>query len=144
MEISIVLSETIAVVGASNNPEKFGYKVVQALKEVGAKIYPVNPKAKEILGLRTYEKLSEIEAEVGTVVFIVPPAVAFEVMNEVVSLGIKRAWFQPGSESKMSEAFCKMNDVEYEMSKCIIVEANKVSITSQNTMQKSNLNARFN
>ena len=132
MDIEVVLKEPIAVVGASNHPEKYGYKVVLALKEAGAQIYPVNLKEKTILGLEAHERLSDIKAELGTVVFIVPPAVAFEVMNEVVSLGIKRAWFQPGSESKMSEAFCKMNGVECEMTKCIMVEAKKFRNLTQN------------
>ena len=126
MDIDIVLTESVAVVGASNHPEKYGYKVVQTLKEAGTEVFPVNLKVKEILGLPVYEKLSDIKSEIGTVVFVVPPAVAFEVMNEVVSLGIKRAWFQPGSESKMSEAFCKMNNVECEMSKCILIETKKL------------------
>ena len=52
--------QSVAIVGASENPRKLGYQVLSNLIESGFKgrIYPINPKAKEILGLKCYAYVS--------------------------------------------------------------------------------------
>ena len=60
---------SIAVVGASSDPEKIGYQIVLNLKDGGykGKIFPVNPKAKEILGFRVYPDVAAIGEKIDTV-----------------------------------------------------------------------------
>src|SRR5690348_10684239 len=64
-------SKTIAVVGASKNPEKEAYSVPRYLKEHGYRIVPVNPTATEIMGERAYPSLLELPEEVGRAVDVV-------------------------------------------------------------------------
>ncbi len=77
--------ENIAVVGASNNPGKAGYVILQNLINMGypGKIFPVNNKDEKILGLTTYRKLSEIPEKVELVVLITPSQLIFEIMDDL-------------------------------------------------------------
>ena len=67
---------TVAVIGASTNPEKLGYAVLENLVSGGyvqtGTVFPVNPKAEEILGLTTYPSVQEIPEAVDLAVIVIP------------------------------------------------------------------------
>lgn len=67
---------TVAVIGASTNPKKLGYAVLENLVVGGyaqvGKIYPVNPTAKEILGLQAYPSVQEIPGSIDLAVIVIP------------------------------------------------------------------------
>lgn len=88
-----------AVVGASRNPDKYGYQVCRELKGAGYGVYPVNPSSREILGDECYPSLTSLPVKPDVVDFVVPPAVTEKVVRECVSLGVDKVWMQPGSES---------------------------------------------
>lgn len=88
-----------AVVGVSNNPEKFGNKVYFQLKKVGYKVYAINPKLNEIDGDPCYPTLSSLPTVPDVINVVVPPKATEEIMDECARLGIQRVWMQPGSES---------------------------------------------
>ena len=98
-----------AVVGATDNTEKFGYKIFKNLKDRGFEVYPVNPKLKELDGTPVYPTLSDIPMKVDVVDFVVPPAVTEEILKECNKLGLKRIWLQPGSESQDAIQYCTDN-----------------------------------
>jgi len=111
-----------AVVGASRNPEKYGYKVHRDLKEAGYKVYPVNPNADEILGDKCYPKLESLPVKPDVVNLVVPPRITEEVVKECKSLGIEKVWMQPGSESEKAVKFCKENGIEVVYGVCVMIE----------------------
>lgn len=110
-----------AVVGASNNPEKYGHKVLADLKNSGYKVVPINPNENEILELKAYKNLSEFEGSFDVVVFVVPPAVTEKILKEILELGIKNVWMQPGSESKKAIEFCNKNNINLIQNACIMI-----------------------
>jgi predicted CoA-binding protein len=116
---------TIAVVGATTNPEKWGYKVYKALKEHFPSVYPVNPKYKKILGERCYQDLESLPDKPDVVITVVPPKVTDGVVRECRRLGIKMVWMQPGSESRESIGFCGENGIECMHSACFVVDGLK-------------------
>ncbi len=67
---------TVAVIGASTNPKKLGYAVLENLVAGGyaqvGKVYPVNPTAKEILGLQAYPTVQEIPGSIDLAVIVIP------------------------------------------------------------------------
>ncbi|HIE08370.1 MAG TPA: hypothetical protein EYP65_00805 [Armatimonadetes bacterium] len=84
----------VAVVGASRSPEKVGHAVVKNLLDGGRgriKVYPVNPKAEEILGLRCYPSVLEVEGEVDLAVVVVPAPAVPSVIEECGERGIRFA-----------------------------------------------------
>jgi uncharacterized protein len=84
-----------AVVGASNNQEKYGHKVFKDLLDAEYKVVPVNPTEKEILEQEVYPTLSEIPEQIDVVIFVTPPMVTEKVLEEVKKLGIKNVRMQP-------------------------------------------------
>lgn len=112
---------TYAIVGASNNPDKYGNKVLLDLKNSGYKVVPINPKETEIAGLKAHQKLSQFEGKFDVVVFVVPPNVTELVLEEVLKLGIKNIWMQPGSESSKAVSFCEKHKINHIYNACIMV-----------------------
>ena len=82
---------TIAVVGASHKPGKVGHEVLRNLINYGfpGKIYPVNPKGGEILGLRVYRSLLEVPDEVDLAVIVVPAMIVPSVVEDAGRKGVK-------------------------------------------------------
>lgn len=78
---------SIAVVGASASADKAGYQAVASLKEFKGEIFPVNPKATEILGHRAYPSLRAIGKPVDLVIFAVPAAACVEAVREATQCG---------------------------------------------------------
>lgn len=83
----------IAVVGASKDPTKIGHLVLKNIVEYGYKggVYPVNPTATEILGLKSYPAVSTISGKVDVVVVSVPSAKVLEVIDDAGKVGAKYA-----------------------------------------------------
>lgn len=113
---------TFAVVGASRNPKKYGYKVYKSLKETGYKVYPVNPNAEEILGDRCYPAIENLPFKLDVVNVVVPPKITEEVVKTCKRLGITKVWMQPGSESKNTIQFCDRNGIDVLYSVCVMIE----------------------
>lgn len=111
-----------AVVGASNNETKFGYKVMDDLNSKHFKVIPINPHEERILGYKTYPTLSDVPLRVDFVVFVVPPKVTEKVLLEVKELRIKKVWMQPGSESDSAIKFCLENGINCIHDACIMLE----------------------
>jgi predicted CoA-binding protein len=65
-------AKTIAVVGASNNPEKYSNEVASYLMEQGYRIIPVNPSEEEVLGEGAYETVEQIPEQVDVVDVFLP------------------------------------------------------------------------
>ena len=113
--------EKFAVVGATDNPEKYGNRIVKNLKSRGYEVYPVNPKLKELEGLSCYPGLADIPVKVDVVDFVVPPGVTEEILKQCKDLGLNRIWLQPGSESEMAIAFCTENNLKVVHSVCVMM-----------------------
>ena len=79
----------VAIIGASTNPGKIGYRIVENMVKSGytGRIYPINPKGGEILGWPVHATLAEVEGDVDVAVLSVP---ADHVMAAVADCGAKR------------------------------------------------------
>jgi len=110
-----------AVVGATDNPEKYGNKIVKNLKSRGYEVYPINPKLKELEGLSCYPSLDEIPVKVDVVDFVVPPKSTEEVLRQCRELGLNHIWLQPGSESEAAIDFCHKNNMKVVHDVCVMV-----------------------
>lgn len=93
---------TVAVIGASHDPNKIGYKIVQNIVANGyaGKVFPVNPKGGEILGLRVFSSIREIPEEIDVALIVVPAKAVFETVQECAAHGVK---FVPIISSGFSE-----------------------------------------
>lgn len=81
----------LAVVGASSNPQKIGYQIMYNLVEGGfsGALYPINPKADEILGKKAYASVSQVPEEVDMAVVAVPAPLVKQTLADCAQKGVK-------------------------------------------------------
>lgn len=81
--------KTVAILGASRNPSKIGHIVFEYMLDSGAKIFPVNPSAEEVLGHRCYPTLESIPDDVDMAVLALPASATPQAVRECVKKGVK-------------------------------------------------------
>lgn len=111
-----------AVIGATNNKEKFGYKIFKAILEAGYNVYPVNPGVSEILGHKCYEALKDLPITPDVVNVVVPPRVGEQIMKECLELGIKNVWLQPGANAASVVEIAQKSGLNVVDQECVLVE----------------------
>lgn len=111
-----------AVVGATDNPEKFGYKIFKALKEAGYTVYPVNPGIKEILGGPCYPALKDLPVLPEVVNIVVRPNIGEQTVKECSGLGIKNVWLQPGANANNVVELAQSLGLNVVDQNCVLVE----------------------
>ncbi len=111
----------IAVVGASNDENKYGYKIYKDLKEAGYKVYPVNVKEQKIQGDKAYPNIGSLPEKPDVVDIVVPPPVTERVVEEAAAQGIDIVWMQPGAESQKAIKYAKEHGLNEIHDACIMV-----------------------
>src|SRR5687767_691313 len=92
-------SKVVAVIGASNNRQKFGNRALRAFREQGYTVIPINPHEVEVEGLKTYASVLDVPGTIDMVSFYVPPEVGETLIGEVARKQIPEVWLNPGAES---------------------------------------------
>lgn len=125
-EMIKMLDEKVwAVVGATDNKEKFGYKIFKFLQNHGCKVYPVNPGVTEIDGDKCYANLKNLPEKPGAVNVVVPPKIGQQIMHDCAEIGIKKVWLQPGADGEFVIATAKKLGLAVIHHACIMVELRK-------------------
>ena len=92
-------ASAFGVVGASDDPSKYGHKVFMTYLRHDLKAYPVNPRVQQIGGNQVYASLADLPEKVDSISVITPPAVTEKVVDDAIAAGVKNVWMQPGAES---------------------------------------------
>ncbi|NLM42667.1 MAG: CoA-binding protein [Clostridiales bacterium] len=109
-----------AVIGANQNPEKFGNKIYNRLKEKGYEVYPVNPVVESIDGDICYKNLSSLPKTPDVINMVVAPDKGKPYIEEAAELGIKYVWFQPGTIDREILNLAKEKGIEA-LQACVLV-----------------------
>ena len=112
---------TWAVIGASQDHSKFGYRIFCSLRDAGYIVYPVNPRGGILEGAQVYPSLAELPEPPEVVDLVVPPVVTEQVVKEAQRLGLTRIWMQPGAESEAAIAYCHEHGIEVIHDACAMV-----------------------
>ena len=123
-----VSQKSLAVVGTSRNPKKFGSTAYRNLKARGYRVFPVNPKAKTIDGDRCYPSLSTLPELVDGVLIVTPPHETEQVVQEAIRAGIRRVWMQKGAESDRAIQLCQENGISEVHGECILMFAQNTAL----------------
>ena len=115
-----------ALIGASPNESKFGYKILMQLREKGYTVYGINPKYDEIDGVKIYHSLKELPEKVDAVNVIVNPALSLTALDDIVESKIENVWFQPGSYNPEVLNKGKNNELNMVFHECLYVELGKI------------------
>ena len=111
--------QTWAVLGVSQDPEKFSYQVYKMLKRTGKTVYGISPKNRDLEGDPLYTSLREIP-KVEVVVFMVNPKIGIRELDVVKELGIQNIWLQPGSYDDAFLAHAKELGL-FIIDKCVLI-----------------------
>jgi uncharacterized protein len=113
----------VAVVGMSNTGGKPANFVPKYLIENGYKVIPVNPSTAEVLGRKTYSKVSDVPEQIDIVdVFRKSEDVPPVVEDAVKKKGIKVIWMQSGIYNEEAERKAKENGIDLVYNRCMKVE----------------------
>ena len=119
--------KTIALVGASSNPEKDSYKVMKFLLENNYKVYPVNPneKGNRILDQYCYRDLHSIDVPIDMVEIFRKPEEVLAITKEAVNIGSKVLWTQLGIIDEEASKIAKSKGLKVVMNRCPKIELQK-------------------
>ena len=110
---------TIAIVGASANPEKPSHGIMQRLLAAGYRVIPVNPKETEVLGQKAYASLAEIPDPVDIVDVFRRSEDTPGIAEEAIAIGAKTLWLQLGVTSEEAATRAKAAGLTVIMDRCI-------------------------
>lgn len=119
---------TVAVVGASDNPEKASHRVAKYLKENGYRVIPINPTADSVLGEKCYSQLSDIpaETEIDVLDIFRKPEAVLPIVEEAAARGnIKVIWMQEGIINQEAAEKAEKAGMKVVMDKCMLKEHQK-------------------
>jgi predicted CoA-binding protein len=112
--------KTWAVVGASDDPAKFGHRIFKVLRDFGHEVYPIHPTLEEIDGVKCYARLSDLPVVPEVIDMVVNPRIGRRVFDEIAALGVRYVWMQPGTRSDEIRAFAKEKSITL-IEDCVLV-----------------------
>lgn len=114
----------IAVLGASAQPHKYGYKIMEVLMARGYELFPINLTGGEILGRKVYENIEEIIDEIDLLDVVIPPDLALKEIMKITALrpGLPII-VQQGAESPALIEWLRDKDFPVYYNACVMVVA---------------------
>jgi len=89
----------VAVLGASNKPERYSHQAVVLLAKKGHAVFPIHPALVEIDGHPVFKRLADVPAPLHTVTLYVSPALSAGMAGELLAARPARVIFNPGTEN---------------------------------------------
>ncbi len=116
---------TYAIIGASRDIHKYGYRVFVDLYQAGYQVIPINPRSTQIYKQKTYPDIISVPQKIDVAVFVVPPHVTEKILPKLANKHIKQAWFQPGSSNAKILTYCNKHNINYINNACIMLSRQK-------------------
>ena len=125
-EISELLGDarTIAMVGASDRPDRPSYRVMRFLQERGYRVLPVNPQitGEHVHGEYVWRDLGQIGVPIDIVDIFRRPAAAAEAVDDAIAVGAKAVWMQLGVINEEAAAKAEQAGLKVVMDRCPAIE----------------------
>lgn len=132
--------KSVAIIGASRDPGKVGYAVLDNLRklEYSGKIYAVNPKTPEILGMKTVPSIGDIKGKIDLAVFVIPPNI---ILKQIEQFGDRF-----DSAVVISAGFKEVNKEGAEMEKELkrFTDSKGITVLGPNCLGLINTHAKLN
>lgn len=129
----LTTTHTIALVGASDNPERPSYRVMAWLLEQGYHVIPVSPKVagKTLLDQQGYATLGEIREKVDMVDVFRNSDAVWRIAKEAIAIGAKTLWMQLGVINEQAAALARDAGLNVVMDKCPAIEIPRLGLTKR-------------
>ncbi|MDY7522712.1 CoA-binding protein [Sphingomonas sp. 10B4] len=131
-ELRTLLEETrtIALVGASDRPDRASYRVMRTLQEHGYRVIPVNPQitGEHLHGEFVFRDLSQIGDPIDLVDIFRNSAAAGDAVDEAIAAGAKAVWMQLGVVNEAAAARAEAAGLKVVMDRCPAIELPRLGV----------------
>lgn len=114
---------SLAVIGATDRPGKYGGIIYRDLKAKGFLVYAVNPYRTEVDGDQCWKSVKDLPQTPTIAVFVVPARRGIDVLAECAEMGIENIWVQPGAASPAFMEALEAGPFTYLVDACVMVRA---------------------
>jgi len=123
-------ARTIAVVGASDRPNRPSYGVMKFLQDCGYRVLPVNPQitGEHVLGEFVWRELAQIGVPIDIVEIFRRPEMAAEVVDQAIFVGAKAVWMQIGVINEEAAARAEAAGLKVVMDRCPKIEIPRLRV----------------
>lgn len=112
----------IAVVGLSSRSDRPSFRVAKYLQSAGYRIFPVNPKETEVLGVKSYATLEDVKEPIDLVQIFRQSAFVPEIVDAAIRIGAKAIWMQEGVVNEAAAAKARDGGLAVVMDRCMLKE----------------------
>ena len=131
-DIAALLAETrtIAMVGASDRPDRPSYGVMRFLQQRGYRVLPVNPQitGEHVHGEYVWRELAQIGEPIDMVDIFRRPAAAGDAVDEAIAAGAKSVWMQLGVINPEAAARAEAAGLKVVVDKCPVIEFRRLGL----------------
>jgi predicted CoA-binding protein len=122
----------VAVAGVSRQSASAANAVFRKLRDLGYEVFPVNPNAEEVEGVRCYPDIASVPGELGAVIIAAHPDVSAAIVRQCNERGVKLVWFHrsfgAGSVSQEAVDECERLGIECIVGGCPLMFCDPVDI----------------
>jgi predicted CoA-binding protein len=121
---------TIAMIGASDRPDRPSYGVMAFLQRHGYRVIPVNPQitGEHVHGEFVFRELSQIGEPIDLVDIFRRPQAAGEAVDEAIGAGVKAVWMQLGVINEQAAARAEAAGLQVVMDRCPAIEIPRLGV----------------
>jgi len=131
-DIKALLEETrtIALVGASDRPDRPSYRVMKVLQDHGYRVLPVNPQitGEHVHGEYVWAELTQIGTPIDLVDIFRRPAAAGEAVDAAIAAGAKAVWMQLGVVNEDAAARAEAAGLKVVMDRCPAIDIPRLGV----------------
>jgi predicted CoA-binding protein len=131
-DIAQLLTETrtIALIGASDRPDRPSYRVMRVLQDWGYRVLPVNPQitGERVHGEYVWRELSQIGEPIDMVDIFRRPLAAGEAVDEAIAAGAKSVWLQIGVINEDAAARAEAAGLKVVMDRCPAIDLPRLGV----------------
>ncbi len=117
--------QNVAILGASNKPDRYAYKAFNALKEHGHETYLINPRIEIIDDTKVYSSLNDLDTPIDTLTIYLSPQRLEPLVDDIIKLKPQRVIFNPGTESSLAQEKLSEAKIDYEEACTLVLLSTK-------------------
>jgi len=118
---------TLAIIGATDHPRKYGGIIYRDMKAKGFPVLAVNPHRDTVDGDECWNSVVDLPEKPTIAVFVVPATLGLEVLDDCARAGVENIWIQPGALSDELRAALDEGGFNWLANACVMVEGRAVT-----------------
>ena len=111
----------IALVGASENPQKYGSIIFKNLTGKGLEVVPINPNRKTVYGIKAYPALMQLPQKPDLINIVTPPHITLPILKQCLEADMMNVWLQPGAENEEVIQYLNAHPFNFLVNACTMV-----------------------